>query len=222
MQDLFFASIDATSGAAQQVMVTLMKHPEIMQKVREEIERVVVEGGCDEVRRLVKESDVPKLPYLQAVVLESLRLNGPAVMINRRCISDCDIMSGRFHIRAGDRILINNYAISRDPEVWESPESFSPERFLMCSDNNYEGKVEVRRQEARFLAFGSGKRKCVGMGHAMLVLHGTVGALVQCFDWTLLDDDDNALGVPVNKGYAGSMAPPLICHPTPRLIHPHF
>ncbi|KAK3008473.1 hypothetical protein RJ639_015280 [Escallonia herrerae] len=115
----FHGGTDTTSVALQWTLAEIINHPDVFKKLREEIAAVV--GSC----RLVKESDVPNLPYLQAAVKESL-------------------------------VLINAYAIMRDPESWENPSEFIPERFLAGPT------VDMKARNLEYLPFGSRRRTCPG------------------------------------------------------------
>lgn len=186
-------------------MTELINHPEVFKKLRVEIESVV--GSS----RLVKESDVPNLPYLQAVIKEALRIHPPGALLRRQCQQDCNL--GGFDIKEGTKILVNIYAIMRDPKSWDEPDKFVPERFLNnnFSDQAFE-QMGTKGQDFRFLPFGSGRRACMGEPHASIVLHATIGALIQCFDWELPKDGEK-VDVQVVKGYAGAVAHTLVCYP---------
>ncbi|KAI9161327.1 hypothetical protein LWI28_016372 [Acer negundo] len=198
--EIFMASVDSTSTAMQSAMAELINRPEIFKKLREEINSVV---GSNQ---LVKESDVPNLPYLQAVLKETLRLHPPGPMLRRTATVDSKING--YDIKAGTKMFVNCYAIMRDPNVWKDPEKFMPERFLDCCDR----VMDFKGQDFGYLPFGSGRRACFGAPHAAYVIHATVAALVQCFDWKL-EDGDKA-GIDIVSGYTGAMAHPLVCYPS--------
>ena len=103
-----------------------MNRPAMLNKLRAEIDTAV---GSN---RLVNESDVPNLPYLQAVVKEVLRLHPTAPFALRQSAEDCSING--YDVKGQTRTLINVYAIMRDPEAWANPEEFIPERFFEASD----------------------------------------------------------------------------------------
>jgi cytochrome P450 len=109
----------------QWTLVELINHPNIFNKVREEIKSLV--GSV----RLVEESDVSSLPYLQAVVKEALRLHPPLPVIVRECREACKIKD--FEIPKKTMLAINVYAIMRDANIWDYPNDFRPERFLISS-----------------------------------------------------------------------------------------
>ncbi|XP_022766016.1 3,9-dihydroxypterocarpan 6A-monooxygenase-like [Durio zibethinus] len=205
--ELFTASIDTSSAAIQWATAELINHPQVFKKLREEIDSVV------KFKRLVKESDVPNLPYLQAIAKETLRLHSPVPIFHRECIKDCKING--YDIQVKDRVLINAYAIMRHPEAWDDPDKYFPERFLDKSgENNGKYLMQNKDPDFWFLPFGGGRRACAGSLHAYLVIHGTVGALVQCFDWKIKDGEK--VDITVGSGFSGAMALPMECYPVLR------
>ncbi|CAN0927698.1 3,9-dihydroxypterocarpan 6A-monooxygenase [Linum grandiflorum] len=204
--DIFFAGTDTSSSAMQWAMGELINHPKSFKKLRAEIDSVV--GPT----RLVKDSDVPNLPYLRAVIRETLRLHPSAPLIIRECAEDC-LVNG-FSVKSKTRVLVNVYAIMRDPKSWTNPDEFDPERFMEDSE------VDDRRDdEFGFVAFGGGRRGCIGSKHANAVMHTTIAALVQWFDWRVRDGEK--VDISVALGFTGAMMPPLLCYPRSRsTFHP--
>lgn len=86
-----------------------------------------------------------------------------------------------YMIPKGTQIVINAWAIGRDPSIWEDPDSFNPERFL-------DQKIDFKGQDYELLPFGSGRRVCPGIPLANRILHMTVATLVHNFDWKLEDN----------------------------------
>ncbi|MBA0767724.1 hypothetical protein Gotri_016583 [Gossypium trilobum] len=167
--ELFMAGVDTTAAAIRWAMEELINHPNIFKILREEIDSVVGNN------RLIKESDVPKLPYLQA---------------------------------KGTRVFINVYLLMRDPNCYKEPEKFMPERFLgNCT--------EMKGRDFHYLPFGSGRRGCPGASLATSLLHATIGALVECFDWKV-EDGEKADTEATGTGYSGAFASPLPCYPITR------
>ncbi|KAK2997586.1 hypothetical protein RJ639_025184 [Escallonia herrerae] len=103
-------------------LAEIINHPHVFNKLREEI--TVVVG----LSRLVRESDILNLPYLQAIMNGSLLLHPNLPFIPRKCKDDCKIQG--YDMLANSRTVINNYAIVRDPDSWENPLDFIPDRFL--------------------------------------------------------------------------------------------
>ncbi|KAI3415175.1 uncharacterized protein J3R85_015354 [Psidium guajava] len=203
--DLFMAGTDTSSAAMQWAMAELINRPEAFKKLRDEINSVVGPS------RLVRESDIPNLPYLRAVIRETLRLHPSAPIIIRECGEDCSVNG--YLVEAKSRVLVNVYAIMRDPEIWTNPDEFLPERFLESSGEKIgEHQMEFKGQNFRYLPFGSGRRGCAGASLAMLVMHPAVGSLVQCFDWKMLEGEE-AVDLSHGPGFAAEMAKPLVCCP---------
>ncbi|CAN0927697.1 3,9-dihydroxypterocarpan 6A-monooxygenase [Linum grandiflorum] len=200
--ELLMASIDTSAATLQWTMAELINRPTIFNKLRQEIDSTIG------LTRPVKESDIQNLPYLRAVVKESLRLHTAAPLIPRECTKDCKVNG--FHVKTGTRVLVNAYAIMRDPDTWVEPDKFEPERFL----------VDDRRDdEFGFVAFGGGRRGCIGSKHANAVMHTTIAALVQWFDWRVRDGEK--VDISVALGFTGAMMPPLLCYPRSRsTFHP--
>ncbi|KAF8007165.1 hypothetical protein BT93_K1230 [Corymbia citriodora subsp. variegata] len=203
--DIFLAGTETSSAAMQWAMAELINCPEAYKKLQDEIGSVV--GPT----RLVRESDIPSLPYLRAVVKETLRLHSPAALIIRECREDCSVDG--YLVEAKSRVLINAYAIMRDPEMWTDSDVFAPERFLESSNGKTgEHQREFKDQNFRYLPFGSRRRGCVGASLALSVMHLGVGSLVQCFDWKMMEGEE-AVDLSQGPGFGAEMAKPLVCYP---------
>uniref|UniRef100_A0A2N9HDI5 Cytochrome P450 n=1 Tax=Fagus sylvatica TaxID=28930 RepID=A0A2N9HDI5_FAGSY len=195
--DLFVAGTSTSSEAMQWTIAELINHPNIFNKVREEIKSVV--GST----RLVEESDVSSLPYLQAVVKEALRLHPPGPVVVRESREDCKIKG--FDIPEKTMVAINVYAIMRDAKIWNYPNDFRPERFLISSKEKY---------GMEYIPFGAGRRGCPGSKLALSMIHTTVAAMVQCFDWKVGGEGDHAkVNMQVAPSFTMPMAQPFICLP---------
>ncbi|CAN0927690.1 3,9-dihydroxypterocarpan 6A-monooxygenase [Linum grandiflorum] len=199
--ELLMASIDTSAATLQWTMAELINRPTIFNKLRQEIDSTIG------LTRPVKESDIQNLPYLRAVVKESLRLHTAAPLIPRECTKDCKVNG--FHVKTGTRVLVNAYAIMRDPDTWVEPDKFEPERFLDI-------QMDYKGRDCLFMPFGGGRRACPGAGHGLMVTHSTVGALVQCFDWRVKGGMEK-VDIKLVTGYSGAMASPLVCYPVSRL-----
>lgn len=184
-------------------MAVLINHPRVFKKLREEIQSTV--GGS----RLISESDIPNLPYLQAVVKEALRLHTPVPLLFRECTKDCTIDS--YEVKAGTKVFMNTYAIMRDPGTWGDPDEFVPERFLANTEGAGGQLNWMRDYDLGYLPFGGGRRACLGASHATTVVQATVGALTQCFDWKVKGGEK--VDIDVTSGFSGAMARPLVCYP---------
>ncbi|CAN6247933.1 unnamed protein product [Urochloa humidicola] len=167
---------DTSSGTIEWAMALLLNHPSAMAKARAEIDEAV--GTA----RVLEESDLPNLPYLQLVVRETLRLHPIAPLLAPH-ESSADISvsvagGSGYDIPAGTMLLVNVHAMQRDARVWgQDAARFSPERF------------EGGRSDGKWmLPFGMGRRHCPGEGLAMKVVSVALGTLVQCFEWRRVGD----------------------------------
>ncbi|KAJ3685550.1 hypothetical protein LUZ61_014714 [Rhynchospora tenuis] len=162
---LLQAGTETSSNTIEWAMSLLLNNPHVLAKAQHEIHTVV---GRD---RLLEESDVPSLPYLQAIINETLRLH-PATPLNVPHESAAECIIGGYKIPKGATLLINIHAIHRDPSIWKDPTEFKPERF---GNGKAEGLL--------LLPFGMGRRKCPGEGLAMKMISLALGTLIQCFEW---------------------------------------
>ncbi|XP_061966986.1 cytochrome P450 76T24-like [Populus nigra] len=169
--DFFIAGTDTTSSTVEWAMAELLLNPDKMVKAKNELQQV--EGP-------VQESDISKCPYLQAIVKETFRLHPPApLLLPRKAVSEVEMQG--FTVPKNAQILINIWAIGRDPAIWPDPNSFKPERFLECH-------ADVKGRDFELIPFGAGRRICPGLplGHKMV--HLTLASLIHSFDWKIADD----------------------------------
>ncbi|XVF85205.1 hypothetical protein PTKIN_Ptkin17bG0099300 [Pterospermum kingtungense] len=159
--------------------------------------------------KLVEETDIKKLVYLQAIIKETLRLYpaGP-LAVPHESMEDC-FVSG-YHIPAGTRLLTNLYKIHRDPRVWSHPSEFQPERFLTTYKD-----FDVRGQNFELIPFGSGRRMCPGVSFALQVLELTLASLLQGFE--LETPSDEPVDMSEATGMTNLKTTPLQVSVTPRL-----
>ncbi|AEE76337.1 Cytochrome P450 705A22 [Arabidopsis thaliana] len=202
--DLFIGATDTSVQTIQWTMAEIMNNTHILERMREEIDSVVGKS------RLIQETDLPNLPYLHAVIKEALRLHPPGPLLPREFQQGCKI--GGFYIPEKTTLLINAYVVMRDPNVWEDPEEFKPERFLASSRSGQED--ERREQALKFLPFGSGRRGCPGSNLAYMIVGSAIGMMVQCFDWRIEGEKVNMKEAV--KGTILTMAHPLKLTPVTR------
>lgn len=170
-QDLLAAAIDPTAATMEWAMTELIRHPRVMKKLQKEIESVV---GLD---RMVDESDLDKVEYLEMVIKEILRFRPVSpLLIPHESTENCTIDG--FHIPKESTVVFNMYTIGRDPSFWKDPEEFIPERFV-------DSKVDYRGRHFQLIPFGSGRRSCAGMQLAVTEIRIVLAQLMHCFDWEL-------------------------------------
>ena len=173
-QEVFLAGSESTSSSIEWAMTELLLNPEAMAKAKAELTRAIGPN------RKLQESDIDNLPYLNAVVKETLRLH-PAIpfLVPRKATNDTEFMG--YLIPKGTQVLVNAWAIGRDPDVWDDPMCFKPERFLQLGNNDK--RVDYRGQDFEYIPFGAGRRICAGLPLAHRLLHFVLGSLVQEFEW---------------------------------------
>ncbi|EFJ20516.1 hypothetical protein SELMODRAFT_418209 [Selaginella moellendorffii] len=150
------AGLDTTATAIEWALIELLLHPQILAKAQKELDDVIPASST-----MVSEADIPKLKYLGAIVKESLRKHPPPpLIVPRESTAECKLEEAGYMIPAKTQVLINLYAIGRDPNIWENPLEFIPER--MSSEFN--AAVEL-------MTFGFGRRSCPGMNLGLTAIH---------------------------------------------------
>jgi len=173
LQDLFAAGADTTPKTIEWAMAELLRNPEKLKKAQAELNEIIGKENP------VEELEIARLPYLQAVVKETLRLHPPAPFLVPRKAETDTLLCG-FTVPKNAQVLVNAWAIGRDSSAWENPYSFEPERFL--------GKeIDVKGRDFELIPFGAGRRMCPGMPMAMRMLHLMLGSLIHRFHWRLED-----------------------------------
>ncbi|KAL3834072.1 hypothetical protein ACJIZ3_008808 [Penstemon smallii] len=191
LMDIVVAGTDTQSTTCEWAMAELMNNPEIMEKVQKELSSVI---GPD---NMVEESHAPKLPYLRAVIKETLRLH-PAVPLLLTRFPTKDSTIGGYSVPKNTTVFINAYANQRDPSIWDNPLKFQPERFL-----DTEEKLDFSGNTFSYIPFGSGRRLCPGTPLAERMMVHLLGSLLHSFDWKLPKgqtlDMSEAFGIGLKK-----------------------
>ncbi|KFK31263.1 hypothetical protein AALP_AA6G089700 [Arabis alpina] len=170
--DMFIGGTSTTSTLLEWTMTELIRHPECMKKLQDE-----VRSSTKPETSFIKEEEVENMKYLKAVIKEVLRLHPSLPMLIPRLLSE-DVKLKGYNIAAGTEVIINAWAIQRDPAMWgPEAEEFKPERHL-DSSLDYHGK------DLNYIPFGSGRRICPGIGFALGLAEGALANLVARFDWT--------------------------------------
>ncbi|PIA38389.1 hypothetical protein AQUCO_02800232v1 [Aquilegia coerulea] len=200
--DLFVAGTDTSASTTEWALSELINHPDIFENAREEIDNVVGKN------RLVEESDIQNLPYLQAIMKETLRLHPTGPLVVRKSSEDCRV--GEYDIPKNTRLFVNVWAIGRDPKHWEDPLEFRPTRFTTGE------KIDVRGQHFHLLPFGSGRRGCPGATLALQVVQTTLASIIQCFEFRMEDGKSATVDMTEGPGLTLPRANPLLCVPNAR------
>uniref|UniRef100_A0A0C9RT40 TSA: Wollemia nobilis Ref_Wollemi_Transcript_14169_1790 transcribed RNA sequence n=1 Tax=Wollemia nobilis TaxID=56998 RepID=A0A0C9RT40_9CONI len=169
--DILAGGTDTAGNTLEWAMSELLRNPSAMKRAQEELDSVVGRN------RIVKESDLSHLQYLQAVVKETLRLYPPVPLLLQRESMECCTIAG-YELPQKTRVFVNAWAIGRDPTAWEDANEFKPERFL-------ERKIDVKGHDLEVIPFGSGRRGCPGINLGLTTVQLGLAQLLHCFDWYL-------------------------------------
>ncbi|XP_019265707.1 PREDICTED: cytochrome P450 93A3-like isoform X2 [Nicotiana attenuata] len=194
--DFVIGGTDTTITMIEWVTAELLSNPDVMTKVQKELKNVVG------MNNIAEESHLPKLHYLDAVVKETLRLHPALPLLFPKRPSQSATVGG-YKIPEGTKVLLNVYAIHRDPQIWENSLKFQPVRFLSHSTN-----LDYAGNNMKYLPFGSGRRVCAGLPLAEKMLMFILASLLHSFDWKLPEGEN----VDLSDGFGL-----VVAIPTPRL-----
>ncbi|XP_033114237.1 cytochrome P450 3A24-like [Anneissia japonica] len=159
----FFAGYETTTTALCYIAYLLARNGDKQEKLIQEIDDVT-EGKSD-----IGYEVVAKMPYLEMVVTESIRMYSPATIYDRVCTESCTVKG--IHIPKGMIIVFPAYAIHHDPELYPEPDSFKPERFSK--------EKKQQRHPFAFATFGNGPRNCIGMRFALIEIKMAIVRILQ-------------------------------------------
>ncbi|KAH7864131.1 hypothetical protein Vadar_026110 [Vaccinium darrowii] len=184
--ELFTAGTDTSISVVEWTMAELIKHPESMTKVCQELATEINQSNP-------KESHLPQLAYLQACIKEALRLHPPVpFLLPHRALVSCEVMN--YTIPKDARVIVNVWAIGRDPTIWDDPLQFKPERFLNST-------LDYKGNDYEFLPFGAGRRICPGLSMAAKHVPLILASLIHFFEWSLPGENDPT-GLDMNEKFA--------------------
>ncbi|XP_031575467.1 steroid 17-alpha-hydroxylase/17,20 lyase-like [Actinia tenebrosa] len=166
VSDVFLAGFETTTTALRWILLYLILYPEVQAKIHQELDEVV---GSDQAPWLEHKE---RLPYLQATINEVMRISPVFPIIRRKAIGDFKIDG--YDINKGSFVYVNLWAIHHDPEEWDSPYEFRPERFLKDPEKSQ-----------NMFPFGAGTRVCIGKSLAKSELFLIVSRLLHEFELTL-------------------------------------
>ena len=168
---MFGAGSETTATTIEWAMSELLKNQKLMKKAQNEVRGVFDENGG------VNEERIHELKFLRSIVKETLRLHPPApLLIPRECSENC-VING-YDIPAKTKVLINAWAIERDPCYWKEAEEFRRERFSNSS-------IDFRGANFEYIPFGAGRRICPGISFALPSVELPLANLLYHFDWKL-------------------------------------
>ncbi|KAI8549152.1 hypothetical protein RHMOL_Rhmol06G0004400 [Rhododendron molle] len=169
--DIFSAGTETSSTTIEWAMSELVRSQRVMKKTQAEL-RQVLRG-----KKRICEADLRELKYLKLVIKETLRLHPPApLLVPRECREQAEIDGYLIPIKT--KVIVNAWAIGRDPEYWNDAEKFLPERF----DNS---PINFIGNDFQYIPFGAGRRICPGMSFGLANVELPLAQLLFHFNWKL-------------------------------------
>lgn len=182
--NLILTASESTAETIIWAVSLLLNHPDILKLAQDELDSKVGKS------KWIRESDLNNLPYLQAIVKETLRLYPPGPLSGpREATEDCYV--GDYFVPKGTRLIVNLWKLHRDPRIWKDPSEFKPERFIDDCQHNYKG------QNYEYIPFSAGRRMCPAVNYGLLVVHLTLARLIHSFD---ISTPPMAMGVDMSEG----------------------
>ncbi len=169
---MLIAGHDTSTASLAWTVYFLGKYPHIQEKVYAEIISVLGDSPP-------RHDQLSSLPYLSAVIDESLRLYPPIHLGSR--FATKDLIYKGYKIKKGERILYSIYLSHRDPAYWKNPNDFIPERFL--------GDEKPKKSDYHYLPFGKGSRNCIGLAFADVEVKVVLARLLGAYRFELVKDD---------------------------------
>ncbi|KAM1100720.1 hypothetical protein ACFX15_006905 [Malus domestica] len=169
--DIFGAGSETSATTVDWAMSEMIKNPRILKMTQDEVREVYNRNGK------VDEPSIGEMKYLSLVIKETLRLHPPAPLLLPRESSESCKING-YDIPVKTKVIVNGWAIGRDPNYWTEPESFYPERFLDSS-------IDYKGTNFEYIPFGAGRRICPGISYGLANVELPLALLLYHFDWKL-------------------------------------
>ncbi|KAI5056024.1 hypothetical protein GOP47_0029545 [Adiantum capillus-veneris] len=170
--EMIFRGTDTMAILTEWILAELVLNPHIQVKLHAEV-MATQRDGCE-----LRDVDIARMPYLQAVVKEALRMHPPGPLLSWARLAVHDTVVGGHKVPAGTTAMVNMWAITHDRRVWAEAERFKPERFVESEGGE---NVDVRGSDLRLAPFGAGARVCPGKAMAMAMVNLWVARIVQRF-----------------------------------------
>jgi len=189
---LLFAGQDTSAATLSWTLHLLTVYPEVQAKLAREVCREMDDG------RPVTKKLISRMPYLDAVIKESMRLYPVAPFVVRKVANNVDIaapesgfattegnVASGLSLPAGSLACIWIYSLHRNPEFWNQPERFIPERWLRDDDDSNRGSSRDRgiTTPGAYMPFAAGSRNCVGQPLANVILRTLLARLVHRYEF---------------------------------------
>ncbi|XP_006350345.1 cytochrome P450 71A1-like [Solanum tuberosum] len=172
--DLLAGGTDTSATTVEWAFQELVRNPNVIEKANEELDRTIGKG------RWVEEEDLSQLPYIEAIIKETFRLHPLTPLIPPHySIEECNVVG--YDIPKGTMAFVNIWSLGRNPNYWDRPQEFIPERFL-------ENDINIKGKNFTMLPFGSGRRRCPGYSLGIKLVGTTLANLLHGFHWRLTGD----------------------------------
>nr|QNS29950.1 cytochrome P450 [Nothapodytes nimmoniana] len=169
--DMFTGGTETSSTVMGWAMSEMMRNPRVMKLAQAEVRK------CLNGKEKIEEKDIEELNYLKLVIKETLRLHPPLpLLIPREAREKCQLRG--YQVPVKTKVIVNAFAIGRDPKSWVNPESFEPERFHGSS-------IDFKGTNLEFIPFGAGRRICPGLTFGIANTQFPLAKLLYHFDWEL-------------------------------------
>ena len=202
-----FGGTETMASGIEWALTELLRNPAELKRLQQELTEVV---GLD---RRVDDTHLEQLTFLKCTLKETMRLHPPIPLILHEAIEDTKLQG--FSVPKGSRLMINAFAIARDPKLWVDPEAFRPSRFMEP------GMPDFMGTNFEFIPFGAGRRSCPGMQLGLYAMEVAVANIIHCFTWKLPDGmKPSELDMSDVMGLTAPRATRLIAVPDTRLICP--
>ena len=179
LQNIFGGGTYTSSAIIEWAISEMLQNPKVMAKAQEEVRRVFGSKGYD------NEESLEELKYLKAVIKETLRLHPPFPLLHpRECRETCELKG--YVIPVGTQVIVNAWAIARDPDYWSDPEKFYPERFM-------DSPIDYKGNHHEFIPFGAGRRICPGISFGVITIELCLAQLLYYFNWELPNGNNENL-----------------------------
>ncbi|KAK2967356.1 hypothetical protein RJ640_026370 [Escallonia rubra] len=171
IMDMFGAGTETSSTTIEWAMAEMIRNPRVMEKAQAEVRQALKQ------KKTIGETDIQELSYLKLVIKETLRLHTPLpLLVPRECREERKI--GGYNIPVKTKVIVNAWAMGRDPDYWHDAESFIPERFERSS-------LDFIGTNLEYIPFGAGRRMCPGISLGLANVELPLAALLYHFNWKL-------------------------------------
>nr|QWK52351.1 cytochrome P450 78A10 [Isatis tinctoria] len=202
--EMVFRGTDTVAILLEWILARMILHPNIQAEAQAEIDAIVGETG-----RQVSDSDLSKLPYLRAIVKETLRMHPPGPLLSWARLSIHDTQIGTHFIPAGTTAMVNMWAITHDEKVWPEAHKYKPERFLGAQESD---NFPIMGSDLRLAPFGAGRRVCPGKSMGIATVELWLAQLLGSFKWVPCGEVDLSETLKLSLEMKNS----LVCKAIPR------